>query len=130
MGTFGRLSISDTSQAESAFEQPIYNAFTVEKRWCDNQRSISCIPAGQYLVAPRVYHRGKYNAYEVLNVPSRSHILFHIGNTTADLAGCIAPGERLGWVGGKWAVTASKRAFAAFMKAMDGRPGVLAIYDR
>ena len=130
MGTFGRLSMSDTSQAEAPFEQPIYTAYTVERPWLDNARNISCIPAGQYLIAPRRYHRGKYDAYEVLNVPDRTHILFHVGNTPDDLAGCIAPGERLGAIRGKWAVTSSKRAFGAFMAAMDNRPGVLAVFDR
>lgn len=65
--------------------------FTLEQPWRGNARRVSCIPAGEYLcemvVSPRF---GR--VYAVRDVPSRSHILFHAGNTAADTQGCILVG--------------------------------------
>ena len=106
MGTFGRLSAAGNVW------------ITVERPWADNARDVSCIPEGVYTVRRDYYHRGGYEAFEIENVPNRSEIKIHIGNTMDDVSGCIAIGTDLGWVHGKWAVTHSKIAFHAFMHAM------------
>lgn len=86
----------------------------------------SCIPTGRYPLVLGVYNRGGYPAYELLDVPGRSLIKVHKGNTMDDVLGCIAPGTELGFMetrkgtGAKWAVTASGQAFKAFMTATDG----------
>lgn len=67
-----------------------------------------------------MYNRGGYQAYEVMDVPDRSLIKIHVGNTIDDVIGCIAPGKSLGFLERKWAVTSSKKAFQEFMIAMDG----------
>lgn len=62
-----------------------------------NQVNDSCIPAGRYecsLVENRVTHSGMIipKTLEVRNVPNRSGILFHTGNTMKDSHGCILLG--------------------------------------
>lgn len=65
--------------------------FTLELPWKNNERNVSCIPKGTYGV---VRHNGaKYkNVWRLLDVPNRSGILIHAGNTKADIQGCILVG--------------------------------------
>ena len=106
MGTFGRLSAGGN----------VWH--TVERPWAYNAPNVSCIPEGVYTVRRDWYHRGGYEAFEIENVPGRSEIKIHIGNTMRDVSGCIAIGMDLGWVGGLWAITHSRAAFHDFMRAM------------
>jgi hypothetical protein len=110
MGTFGRLMF------------PEFQCFTVERPWLDNKVRESCIPEGEYPIVLGRYNKGGYDAYEVMEVPGRTLIKIHIGNTIDDVIGCIAPGRALGTVYGKWGVTGSRPAFQKFMGAMDGEP--------
>jgi hypothetical protein len=74
--------------------EPVFNFKTLELPWRENQRRISCIPAGEYLVrkmAPTA--KRPYEYFHVLNVPGRDSILFHPGNYTRQILGCILPGE-------------------------------------
>lgn len=65
--------------------------FTLELPWLDNQRLISCIPEGVYLLQPRYSERFKAHI-EIACVPNRSFILFHPANNVEhELKGCIAP---------------------------------------
>ena len=68
---------------------------TLENPYLDNQRNISCIPAGQYNVRLRLARESATRDYLhllVQEVPNRSYILFHIGNTAKDTQGCILVG--------------------------------------
>ena len=68
---------------------------TLENPYLDNQRSISCIPAGQYKVRLRTARESDTKDYLHLliqGVPDRSLILFHSGNTAKDTRGCILVG--------------------------------------
>jgi hypothetical protein len=107
-GVFGRLKIGD------------FESFTVELPWRDNQPSISCIPCGVYRLKLSQYYRGGYPAFEICDVPNRSRILIHVGNTIDDILGCVCPGKKLGFLRDKWAVLRSRKAFRGFMAAMDG----------
>ena len=61
----------------------------------NNEVNRSCIPAGTYdLVknnSPRFGH-----GYKISNVPGRSNILIHAGNTVVDTRGCVLLGEKTG----------------------------------
>jgi hypothetical protein len=83
--------------------------YTLERPWVNNQRSISCIPPGEYIVS--YLHRsssGKYRrVYHVQNVPNRLGILIHQGNVEAHTRGCIIVGTSHGVLKGKRAVLSS-----------------------
>lgn len=98
--------------------------YTLERSWHQNKPNISCIPAGTYPLKRTIFHKGGYETFEIVNVPGRTEIKFHIANTIDELEGCIALGLGIGCVGNNtglhWAVTSSKQAFELFMRRMDG----------
>ena len=68
---------------------------TLELPYKDNQRSISCIPAGQYKVRLRTARESATRDYLhllVKDVPDRDYILFHVGNSAKDTRGCVLVG--------------------------------------
>ena len=68
---------------------------TLENPYLDNQRSISCIPEGQYKVRLRTARESATRDYLHLlveDVPNRDYILFHRGNWAKDTSGCILVG--------------------------------------
>jgi hypothetical protein len=81
---------------------------TLEDPWRDNKRNVSCIPAGIYDVAP---HNGvKYkDVWALQNVPDRTAILIHAGNTINNTQGCILVGRSYGQLGDLPAVLESQR---------------------
>lgn len=95
--------------------------YTLEPRWKDNQRNISCIPPGEYEVEfmPRSWS-GKYrNCFHVKDVPGRSQILIHAGNVPDHTRGCILIGKRHGWLAGKPAVLSSAVALRQFAENVE-----------
>lgn len=69
--------------------------FSIELPWKNNKKKVSCIPAANYVCKRRksIKNQGWGEAFEVLDVPGRSNIIFgHIGNSPADLEGCVAIG--------------------------------------
>lgn len=69
----------------------------------NNKNNISCIPAGTYKV--KDFSGTKYkNVWQVLDVPNRSAILIHNGNTMLNTEGCILVGDKFGTVEGLPAV--------------------------
>ncbi len=117
-GTFGRL------------KGPGLSLYTLEDEWVGNRPNVSRIPAGIYLCARAVFHRGGYETFEVIGVPNRSHILFHVGNTEEDTEGCILLGTSMGPLEvtdedsgerrPKLAVLGSRDAFDRFMNQLRG----------
>jgi hypothetical protein len=66
-------------------------AHTIELPWLNNQRRISCIPAGRYELKKRFTEKHKDHII-VTNVPGRDGILIHPANDALhELLGCIAP---------------------------------------
>jgi hypothetical protein len=104
--------------------------YSLENRWLDNRRQVSCIPVGEYELRPARFNRGGYATWEVVDVPGRSNILFHIGNTDKDTHGCILPGMAVGVLSGRLAVLRSREAFGQFMDRLkDQKTARLVVRD-
>lgn len=83
--TLGRLFVFDGLL-------PVFTGVTLEPPWQDNEKKVSCIPIGKYLVFPRSSEKfGQH--YLLNNVPGRDLILIHPGNTPKDTEGCILVGK-------------------------------------
>lgn len=65
--------------------------YTIERPWLDNQRRISCIPEGTYVLKRRFSPKFLWHLH-LQDVPDRDLILLHPANTAiTELNGCIAP---------------------------------------
>lgn len=102
---------------------------TVEEEWQDNLPFISCIPADTY-ICKRVQSPKFGNTFEVMDVPGRTHVLFHALNTEEGTQGCIGVTRRLGVLRvrdedsrqmvHKLAGLSSRVAFKAWLATMEG----------
>lgn len=92
-----------------------YMGMTLEPEDRQNQQNVSCIPAGRY-VCLRVVSPRFGETFEVLDVPGRSHILFHAGNTEDDTHGCFLLGATAGRLRGNRAVLNSGKTFRRFLE--------------
>lgn len=122
-GTFGRLIA------------PTITLFTGELPWRENDKSLSCIPIGIYQCKWTYSPKFKRFMYEVLNVPKRTGVRKHSANFMGDfekgfktqLHGCIALGEKIGWIDKQKALLLSAPAVRRFTVAMDYQPFTLEI---
>ena len=94
------LILRDTFSDESIIGELFLNderfCDTLELPFKDNQRSVSCIPTGEYKVRlrlPRESATRDYIHLLVQDVPNRDYILFHRGNSAKDTRGCILVGQ-------------------------------------
>jgi hypothetical protein len=103
-----------------------FNCCTLELPWRENQRSISCIPAGEYIV--KIRQSPRYGTiYHVKDVPNRSYILIHAGNWAGDtekglkthVNGCILLGKKHGFLLEQRAVLNSRITVREFMNYMN-----------
>lgn len=90
---------------------------TLEPKECGNMPFVSCIPTGCYEME-RTVSRNHGTTYKVMNVPGRTDILFHRGNTAEDTAGCILLGETLPKFRGNRMTLNSGKTFNNFMDIM------------
>ena len=106
-GTFGALLIQ---------EKPF--CVTLEPSDRLNREFVSSIPAQQYLCkkhySPLVHH-----TFRILDVPGRTDILFHPGNTAVDTEGCIILAQYWGKLHGNRAVLNSGNTFRNFMDILN-----------
>lgn len=107
-GTFGTLILNH-----------IPFVVTLEDPWKDNQQFISCIPTGYYLCV-RVKSPKFGDTFEVINVPNRTHILFHGGNLIDNTEGCILVAESFENIKGKVGIVnpIPGKGFSEFMDKM------------
>jgi len=83
-----------------------------------NKSNISCIPVQQYIC--KRYSSRKYpNTFEIADVPDRTKVLFHSGNTVLDTAACVLLGRKWGVLNDRRAVLNSGDTFREFMYLMD-----------
>lgn len=98
-----------------------YRGAVLELPWRDNQPNVSCILHGVYKIVRDTF-KGRYPNYRIIDVPGRSDIEIHRGNTLADTEGCpligssitIKTGEQYAYL------NESTKAFERFMTAMGG----------
>ena len=108
-----------------------------ELPWRKNAPNISCVPAGTYLCIFTHSSRFGRRLYLLDRVRGRSGIRVHPANFMGDaskgwrsqLNGCIALGEKLGWMGGQKAVLLSGSAVRRMEEHFGGKPFVLEIRD-
>lgn len=119
-GTFGALSVEESDGEKTPF------AVTLERQWLNNQRSISCIPAGNYMCL-RCNTAPEYNfqnspkfgdTFVVTDVDGREFILFHTGNLDEDTHGCILVGEQYGSLHEDTAILSSRQGFGELMSLL------------
>ena len=64
---------------------------SIELRWSNNERNVSCVPEGVYPVAI-IQHPKFGECLQINGVKGRSGILVHVANDAQkELRGCIAP---------------------------------------
>jgi hypothetical protein len=104
----------------------------LELPWKENFTNISAIPEGQYRANIRYDKLDKLGHWrlELLNVPGRTGIQIHIGNTVSDATGCILLGTNIDRslcdvVGSEAACKNLKEAFYA-----SGQPSHLVVIVR
>lgn len=96
--------------------------YTIELPWKQNEKSVSCIPEGKYLLQKRYSRKYQWH-FEVLGVSNRSLILLHPANyALKELQGCIAPVSKLSGAGiGFQSRKACKKLFEILsQRAKDG----------
>lgn len=71
-----------------------FRCLTLELPWMENERNVSCIPAGHYRA--ELYDSPKHGKVVLINgVTNRTYIEIHSGNYTRQIQGCILVGETL-----------------------------------
>ncbi len=110
-GTFGALVLDDG-----------FGLHTLELPWENNERSVSCIPCGTYLVETTDSPRFG-SVFKILDVPDRTDILFHRGNWAgrksmpelhSNVDGCVLLGQDRGILEGQKCVKSSSNACDEF----------------
>jgi hypothetical protein len=109
--------------------------FSGELPWRDNAPNVSCVPARRYRVAWTFSPRFRRYMYLLLDTAPRAGVRAHAANLMGDVAlgyraqlnGCIALGERLGWLAGQKAVLLSAPAVRRFESHMGHAPFTLEI---
>ncbi len=101
-GTYGVIIINN---------RPMF--VSLELPWRDNQRNISCIPAGTYKAIRMVSPTFKREVLMLIDIPGRDAVEFHIGNELEDTRGCILVGLRFNLA--DYGVLSSTAAFDSFM---------------
>lgn len=94
--------------------------WTLEEPWRGNRKEISCIPEGRYRLSLDYSPSRKRKLWTIRDVPGRSYIRIHTGNTALDTEGCPLTGTSPGMLNGQRAVLGSREAFAEFMNEMSG----------
>jgi len=122
-GTFGRIGARGLC------------LYTGELPWRDNAPNISCVPPMICRVAWTWSPRFRRFMYLLLGTEPRAGVRKHSANLMGDIAlglraqlnGCIALGERLGWIDGQKALLLSAPAMRRFEAHMGHAPFVLEI---
>ena len=114
-GTIGKLLVRGKEQC-----------WVLENPWKSNKQNVSCVPPGVYSMKRRespVVERstsGEFTGgWEITDVPERSWIMIHPGNTIDDTEGCPLPGKTQTIHNNKQFVGQSRDAFRELMTILD-----------
>ena len=112
-GTFGKLEFMG------------FECWTIELPWRNNAVNISCIPPGIYPLEKCMYYGGDgrggkkdYPAYEIKNVPGRSHIKIHIAQHMDHIKGCMGVGQGFNILDKLLSLSNSKKTFNELMAVL------------
>lgn len=109
----------------------LYRCYTLELPNLKNKARVSCIPAGIY---KGMAHKSPKNGLciQLSDVPGRSYIQIHAGNSVADTLGCILVGEHYRMFNPEHAyeLINSRIALSAILKNVAHNPIIIEIYDR
>lgn len=97
---------------------------TLEDPWNFNNTGVSCVPRRTYSVVP--WNSAKFpNTFNLVDVPNRSAILIHAGNTADNTEGCILVGEMYGTLNNKIAVLNSAKALDKLRLLLKDKTNIL-----
>lgn len=124
-GVFGRLTYEN------------FKCYTGELPDRNNANNFSCIPLGIYKVIWYTSPRLRKKTYRLIDVPGRGGILIHSANLMGDatkgykvqLLGCIALGERLGYINKQKAILVSRPAVRRLEDIFAGKPFMLEVTE-
>lgn len=132
VGTLGRLRVLDHGVEE-------FSCFTIERPvfpWVrENEPAQSAIPCGRYPLMPGTFHNSTPDAEDdypclvVDQVPGRSLIKIHAGNTARNSRGCPLVGDSIGFFHNLPAVFSSRKTLAALLVAFGDRSGELIVAE-
>jgi len=93
--------------------------FTLELPWLDNKQNISCIPKGIYNIT--IHDSLKFKkCIKIWDVPNRTDILMHVGNSHRNSTGCILVGDSCNWQScKKYKIINSKIALNRLINKLD-----------
>jgi hypothetical protein len=114
-----RIAMSDHGTFGVLIDDHAPLALTLERPWLRNGKNVSCIPEGNY-ICKRILSPKFGDTFEIKDVPERTHILFHAGNTMDHTKGCVLVGQRFGSLGEKTAVLLSRDGFGELMQRLKG----------
>jgi hypothetical protein len=112
-------STSDGTLGEIFNPDSTHLCYTIELPWLDNRQDQSCIPATTYTCATHNSQEHP-NTWEIANVPQRTGVLIHNGNTEKGSLGCIVVGSTTGVLNGLPAVSNSNVTLAMLQKTLPG----------
>ena len=90
-----RVSMNDDGTFGVMIYENVPFLLTLERPWKNNAKGVSSIPLGTYTVK-RTVTPLHGNTFEITNVPDRTAILIHTGNTEKDIEGCVEVGMQFG----------------------------------
>ncbi len=107
-----------------------FSAYSGELPDRGNRPMVSCVPEGLYDVIWAFSPHFRRETYRLVAVPARAGVLKHAANLMGDVAlgfraqlnGCIALGEKLGWIAGQRALLLSLPAIRRFESYMGRKP--------
>lgn len=131
-GTFGRIDIFPIGNISANFA-----LYTGELPDRDNAPNLSCVPPRIYRVEWTYSPVFRRWTYQLVDAAPRTGIRAHSANLMGDrlkgyhsqLNGCIALGEKMGWIEGQKALLLSAPAVRRFEMTMDRQPFELEIVN-